>query len=933
MLYNSKRKKLCRHLLAGGALCLAGLAVFSCSDTYDLDSEQPSGLNTIYGYMKDKGNFKNFLHLMDDLGQTEILSKTGSKTLFVADDDAFAAFYASNDWGVTSYSQLTDAQKKLLLYSAMIDNPYPTSMLSTAEGPVKGEVCRRSASLSVFDSVQVISTYSDELPQNERWTILRATHPEIVLFKDASGAAPMIHFTPKFLGAHQIPSEDVDFLYNDPAGTRKSDDTYVNNAKILESEFCKNGFIHVVDRVITPLDNMAEIIRKNPQTTIFSSILERFAAPADSSLLTNTYNMNKGTDVDSVYVKRYFSDRSWGSGIDYESRRPFARDKDGNTFEGSLKYDPGWNTFVPEIFNNRTPMMEDMGVMLVPTDEAMIRWWNGEGGSVIKNAYGTLENTPSTVLDDLLNVNMLNSLIVSVPSRFADVLDDANLPLGIKKEDVEKVYLGCNGAVYITNKVFAPSVYSSVLFPSVIDTENLNILENMIRNREYNAYLNSMVSTYSFFMPTNQGLLTYVDPVSFGQAQTKLWEFHYDASKTDAQRVWATVYPCEWDGTKWVKSGDKLREVRDNISPTSSNELTNHIEDMLDNIIGLEKIVAGKKYYLTKGKNFIRVDRTSTDAQGNLVALDAAGTLETELGTKYDVKETYNMTNGQSFILDGVLGGTRKSTIEVLEEHEEFSEFHDLLLNCGLIATGEGGTKPLHASVSSKGNLVSISKASSKEDQTFSMLNAHHYTIYAPTNDAMHEAYAQGLPTFDDLKAAEAWDAEQEELAAAAGLKDFVADSANHVREVMRDFVKYHIQSNSIYVDEGFSTGENESMKIRYIVALDDETNLPVYTDDGAIEVTAGSPYRIYTTAVSSSGITLRDFMGNTAQVITKDGLYNLQAREYWLDQAAAEKATKLENSSSLVIHAIDHPLRYAEDQFTFVAKKVVAGENVKRRK
>ena len=57
MLYNFQRKKLCRHLLVGGALCVAGLGIFSCSDRYDLDEDQPSGLDNIYGYMKNKGNF------------------------------------------------------------------------------------------------------------------------------------------------------------------------------------------------------------------------------------------------------------------------------------------------------------------------------------------------------------------------------------------------------------------------------------------------------------------------------------------------------------------------------------------------------------------------------------------------------------------------------------------------------------------------------------------------------------------------------------------------------------------------------------------------------------------------------------------------------------------------------------------------------------
>ena len=124
---------MCRRLLLGGTLLVAGLGIYSCSDAYDLGEKQPEGLNNIYGYMKEQGNFSNYLQLIEDLGQAEILSKTGSKTMFIADDDAFAKFYSSNSWGVKNYGELSLAQKKLLLNSSMIDNPYSTSMLSSAE--------------------------------------------------------------------------------------------------------------------------------------------------------------------------------------------------------------------------------------------------------------------------------------------------------------------------------------------------------------------------------------------------------------------------------------------------------------------------------------------------------------------------------------------------------------------------------------------------------------------------------------------------------------------------------------------------------------------------------------------------------------------------------------------------------------------------------
>lgn len=98
-MFNLQRKTLCKHLLVGGALLVAALGNYSCKDSYSLDEDQPSGLNSIYGYLYDQGNFTNMLNLIDDLGQAETLSKTGSKTLFAADDAAFAEFFRTNNWG------------------------------------------------------------------------------------------------------------------------------------------------------------------------------------------------------------------------------------------------------------------------------------------------------------------------------------------------------------------------------------------------------------------------------------------------------------------------------------------------------------------------------------------------------------------------------------------------------------------------------------------------------------------------------------------------------------------------------------------------------------------------------------------------------------------------------------------------------------------
>ena len=102
---------------------------------------------------------------------------------------------------------------------------------------------------------------------------------------------------------------------------------------------------------MVPLDNMAEILKKSDNAQVYSSLVERFAAPYYTKQLTDAYNQSKGTEVDSVFIKRYFSKVSQG-------KEPFEVDIFENKSEALLKFDPGWNAYIPTAFNNRDILME-----------------------------------------------------------------------------------------------------------------------------------------------------------------------------------------------------------------------------------------------------------------------------------------------------------------------------------------------------------------------------------------------------------------------------------------------------------------------------------------------------------------------------------------------------------------------------------------------
>ena len=143
---------------------LAVLALLSsCVDKYeevDADSK-PSFLGeSIFEELSNparnglQGTFNTYKKLISDLGESETLSRTGSKTIFPANDEAFDRFFQSNIWGVRSYEQLSNTQKKLLLYSSMIDNSLLLSMLpnvsSGTTDVVKGQAVKHQTSISVI---------------------------------------------------------------------------------------------------------------------------------------------------------------------------------------------------------------------------------------------------------------------------------------------------------------------------------------------------------------------------------------------------------------------------------------------------------------------------------------------------------------------------------------------------------------------------------------------------------------------------------------------------------------------------------------------------------------------------------------------------------------------------------------------------------------
>ena len=866
-----------RLALAACGLLIGASMMQSCKD--EVLTGQPSWLgNSIYERLQEDGTYTTTLKLIDDLGQHEVMSHTGSKTLFAANDEAYAEWFRTNTWGVRSYDDLTTSQKKLLLNNSMINNAYLIELLSNVSGtpPVEGRCMRRETASSIYDSVYVMP--ASEMPNTKAWADYKSRGKSMPILKDGT-SAPMIHFLPAFMKYYQITDEDLRIMTNGQANSVS--EAWVNGKKVVEQDItCKNGYIHKVDGVIESSPNMAEIIRQTPQMSMWSSLLDRYSAPYYNAAGTREYNRMYNNE-DSVFTLRYFS--KWAQGNDANNSMP-----DGTRIANTelLSFDPGWNQYM---YSNTMDydLHYDAGVMIVPTNEALQAWWDGDGRD-LKDEYKTWDSIPNNTLAKLLNVNMLPTLTGAIPSKFDQVLNDAKEPLGIKPEDVVACYMGCNGVVYLTNKVFTPAEYASVAYPALAHASTMNIIYWVIDERTFLPYLLSMDSRYSLILPNNDAMMVYLDPGSYGKAADvtgedgtttryetpDLIEFRWDVN---TKSVKASRYTTTVDANGNIVKGQRTQ------ADLASAVINKMADDLMNQLIIVGDIEDGHEFYKTKGGTLLRVTR-----ENGQLFVEGGWQMEHN-HAKIPITATYPKTNGRSYQVETTVPlGAQKSLYMTLKEHSEYSNFQALLDNdyCTLLKNKLSNKyNPGNAAI---------------ENKNMGLFDNYNYTVFIPTNASIQQLWdSKVLPTPEELEEERVDESGRtidvlDSICIAEGWPNSEADKKKiktYIGNIVSDFIRYHVMDRSVAI--GMAPEATQQGNYYESMKRNPETGrffpLEVEFDDNKLEV--------------------KDVMGNTRTVQKTQGLYNNICREYWFE--GSNNTARLFMGSDAVVHLIDQPLLY----------------------
>ena len=977
MCMKNRLSKFCKP--ASRLLCLLAACglTYSCTDDYKLDDEKPADLSSsiyqgLLQGLKKGESFSTYLRLISDPDVnpdnvrplTEVLNRTGSKTVFVANDKAFQEFFKNNEklpeadpWHTaTSYEALSAAQKKLLIHCSMLNNAIVMENLASSEAsgynsPVRGEYLRRNTDVALTDSISYLN--GTQIPyhyntkgEKDYWARFRSENANdkskgIYLVNDGT-ASMMIHFTNEYLKKNNITDED---FYIIMGSQRTTEDAHIYDSKInpqAKDYVCENGYINMMDKVIKPLPNMAEVIRTNGKTNIFSHMLDRFSAPFYNDAVTKAYKNLHQEFTDSIFSKAYFSlmsadYSSVGANTGAHSPLTIGPDKLPFTQDVALKFDPGWNAFYDEVRKER-----DMAAMFIPSDEVLKEYF-AKGGAgwilietycedpgpeapqeTLEDLYKKIDQIPLDRIQSLINVIMFPSFSASVPSKMLTLKDDAQEQL-FYTEDLNKidtVLLGCNGAVYVMKKVYGPADFTSVAAPAFISKTN-NIVSWAIYNGakisstnpdymglNYYAYLKAMRSEFTFFIPTDEALKFYYDPISMQTQRKRVLELIYKPITTGTGiPVQAKVYRYDINTAK--KGGSYMGQTFG-----EQAEMVSRLKDILEShtIVhdGTNPIEGSQnEYYLTKNFSTVKIVRDENGKVSQVLGgfqldnINAGLTDGTTGSSSCNIIQEYGQQNGTAMTLDAPIIPTSHSVYHVmrntLDENGEkpFERFDELcsvdpqiVRACGLVDESKLTTQQ-QANQIKKYNIFVKDNGTDYNVQFF---NNYHYTVLVPTNDAIDEAISKGLPTWEDIKADfDKCKNENEQLTT-------TEDSLRLQAKItyLLNFVRCHFVDESMYADK-----EVKDIKDFVTSSFNEEygtfVGVKMWREKQAGETVMKITDNVYKNEVKS--------------VI---GMKNLMARDVICSAPVDETVMnmnniKIESSSFAVVHQIDGIIHHTE--------------------
>lgn len=603
-------------------VCMALISFMGCRGDIDAYDEAPDWLRgNAYQYMKSEGNFTLFLEAIDLTGYESMVNGKGLCTVFAPDDDAFRAWMSAN--GYASLSEVNPAELKNLVGYHLVQQAFSRSQLlnfqmsqEAAAGSSTAEA-GLSYKYKTYAKADPVEMFNPALQQNVK-VYQREKYLPVISTK--------MFETQKCTNFEQT----YKYFFPDVNWQGDNDKLYVANASIKEVGIpTDNGYIYVIDKVVTPRQTIYEALQTAEQgkfSTFLSffdrfqnfvydkTLSEKYAAPGEKYYLFY-HNAAPKTEVDLPEIAS-----EWSYHGEEDNKRP-----------SYIRYlSDCYNCFA---FDNKT------------FQDFFEEFFTG---------YENMNDLPDIALYYLLKSHADDHQKIMLPDKIEQKgiagMFGEEWKINIDDNITYREFCA-NGLLYGVNEILRPAVFDVITKP-LFQFPNYSVMTYMFNiTNEFVTVVDREKDHYTLFILSDETLnekygmrVNYKDLNVFGDEKI--------GYKND-------------DG-KTVEDGSG--------NPFAVEFLQTHI------IYGAIKDFSQRAFYGTKSPfHYIYVDKDTVYGE-NGAAVEVIG-------------EGWETENGMVYEIDSRLELSKESTIQAITERPQYTDFFKALQTAELAIYDDKNTK------------------------------------------------------------------------------------------------------------------------------------------------------------------------------------------------------------------------------------------------
>lgn len=409
-------------------LMLIPFLAFACDDKMDEHYEVPDWVPaSAWEVLQsgENGNYSIFLEGVELAGYRPMLEGQSLLTVMAPDDTAFKTYLESK--GYASIKDMpADELKKLIGFHLMYYSYNTDNLINfRPKGSTETDEEKKINAGLYYKH----RTYSANEPTTETDPV---TGENILVYHQERFLPVFSHlyFNSKKINA----KENYEYFF--PQSTWNGDAGFnVANASVKEYGIkANNGYIHVVDQVLEPLETIYTELRNKEEYSTFIKLFDTYGGYEEDATLTNLYKESYG--VDAIYLYKHTNLNNTNIACEWISTSY-------TDFEKNSK---------------------EAYTVFAPTNEAFSSFFNDFWK---KGGYASLEEVDKTAINEVLQQYIYSKDLVFPEEIKSGLLVSASGSAidNIDFSSVKEPMMCVNGAVYGMDEMKLPAFLQSVLSP------------------------------------------------------------------------------------------------------------------------------------------------------------------------------------------------------------------------------------------------------------------------------------------------------------------------------------------------------------------------------------------------------------------------------------------------------------------------------------